>query len=62
MSRDAKDHLPVRNLLALQQMAAIATIDRQIPKDWEAGYALDVDDLLERRKRLTDAVDEGRFA
>jgi hypothetical protein len=48
--------------MALQQIAAIASIDRQIPKDWEAGYGPEVDELLERRKRLKDSVDEGRFA
>ena len=62
MAPKEQTHLPARNLLSLQQMAAIATIDRQIPKDWAAGYGLDVDKLLERRKRLKDAVDAGRLA
>ena len=62
MASKKQDHVPAHNLLALQQIAAIATIDRQITKDWEAGYGLEVDELLDRRKRLKDAVDAGPFA
>ena len=46
------DHAPVRNLVTLQQIAAIASIDRQIVEDWRGGY--DVDPLLERRLSLME--------
>ena len=45
-----RDHLPVHNLITLQQIAAIKLIDRQIAADWRGGY--DVDPLLERRLSL----------
>lgn len=50
------DHLPVRNLMDMQRMAAIKTIDRQILEDWENGYGADVDLLLERRHSLVEAM------
>ena len=46
------DHAPVNNLVTLQQIAAIASIDRQIAEDWRGGY--DVDPLLERRLSLME--------
>ena len=47
-----RDHAPVHNLVSLQQIAAIASIDRQIAEDWRGGY--DVDPLLERRLALME--------
>jgi hypothetical protein len=41
-----------RNLITMQQIAAIALIDRQIAEDWRSGY--DVDPLLERRLSLME--------
>lgn len=55
----AWDHLPVNNLIGLQQIAALKLIDRQIAEDWAEGYGPDVDALLERRKRLMDALGGG---
>jgi len=46
------DHAPVHNLVTMQQIAAIALIDRQIAEDWRGGY--DVDPLLERRLSLME--------
>ena len=46
------DRAPVHNLVTLQQIAAIAMIDRQIAKEWQGGY--DVDPLLERRLSLME--------
>ena len=46
------DHAPVHNLITMQQIAAIASIDRQIAEDWRGGY--DVDALLERRVSLME--------
>jgi hypothetical protein len=50
------DHLPVRNLMMMQRLAALKTIDRQITVDWENGYGKDVDLLLERRHSLVEAM------
>lgn len=53
------DHLPVNNLINLQRMAAIKTIDEQISKEWEAGYGCDVDTLLERRHAIVEQMKKG---
>lgn len=51
-------HLGARNLVSLQQMAALAEIDRRIKQDWENGYGPDVDALLERRHDLKRCLED----
>lgn len=51
-------HLGATNLLALQRKAAIEELDRRIRDDWQHGYGVDVDDLLERRHELKRLIDE----
>lgn len=53
-------HLSPRNLLALQRKAAIEELDRRIRDDWQHGYGLDVDELLERRHKLQCLIDEAK--
>jgi hypothetical protein len=50
------NHLPARNLISLQQMAAIKMIDRRIAENWEQGYGIDVDALLDARLELTEQI------
>lgn len=48
-----------RNMLDAQRAMAIRMIDKQIAKDWAAGYGDDVDKLLERRKALVELIATG---
>jgi hypothetical protein len=48
-----------RNVLDIQRVAAIKMIDRQIARDWAAGYGHDVDMLLDRRVRLMELLRTG---
>ena len=57
-----RSHLGARNLISLQQLAAIKEIDERIRKDWQDGYGNDVDVLLERRHSLTEQMKEGPVA
>lgn len=52
------DHLTARNLIGLQQVAAIKQLDREIAEDYAAGYAVDADEKLERRLELKRRIDE----
>jgi len=54
------DHLPVRNLIGLQQIAAIKKIDEQIIEAWNDGCGVEVDRLLDRRSQLMDQVKRSR--
>jgi hypothetical protein len=55
-------HLGARNLIALQQVAAIKQLDREIAEDWANGYGPDVDDKLERRLELKREIDRQHAA
>jgi hypothetical protein len=57
-----EEHSPVHNLISLQAMAALKQLDVQIAKDWEEGYGVDVDRLLECRHRLVRQLREGPVA
>jgi len=52
------NHIPVRNLIAMQQMAALKELERKIAKDHADGYGKDVDEHLERYFRLLNALKE----
>lgn len=54
------DSLPVRNLISLQQIAAIKTLERRIAQDARDGY--DTDDLLDEWARLVKLVKKGPTA
>lgn len=47
-----------RNLVTLQQIAAVKEIDRRIQEDWANGYGPDVDRLLERRLELKRSIEQ----
>lgn len=47
-----------RNLIHLQRAAAVKKLDVQIAEDWASGYAVEVDQMLERRHRLVE--EDGR--
>jgi hypothetical protein len=51
-------HLGARNLIALQQVAAIKQLDREIAEDWANGYGPDVDEKLERRLELKRQIED----
>jgi hypothetical protein len=55
-------HLGARNLIALQQVAAIKQLDREIAEDWANGYGPDVDEKLERRLELKRQIDQQHAA
>lgn len=48
------DHLPVHNLIHMQQIAAMKALERQMVEDARAGYDTDV--LLERWEQLRDQI------
>lgn len=52
--------LGARNLVSLQQLAAIKQIDRLIAEAWADGYGPEADALLERRFELKRCLDTGQ--
>lgn len=52
-------HLGARNLVMLQQVAAIKQLDREIAEDFAAGYGPDADEKLERRLVLQRLIEKG---
>jgi len=51
-------HLGARNLIALQRLAAIAQLDREIAEDYANGYGVDADAKLERRLELKRMMEQ----
>jgi len=51
-------HLGARNLIALQRLAAIAQLDREIAEDHAQGYGVDADEKLDRRLELKRLIEE----
>ena len=51
-------HLGARNLIALQRLAAIAQLDREIAEDHAQGYGVDCDEKLGRRLELKRLIEE----
>lgn len=51
-----------RNLLDLQRVAAISTLDKQIAADQAAGNRTDVDDALDRRFEIMESLRTGPHA
>lgn len=51
-----------RNLLDLQRVAAIATLDKQITEHHANGDRTDADELLDRRFEIMEAIRTGPHA
>jgi hypothetical protein len=54
------DHLPARNLISMQQIAALKTIEREMLADLAAGYP--VDHKLDQWRELKHQIDGGPIA
>lgn len=52
--------LGARNLLSLQQIAAIKELDRRIAEAWAGGYGPEADALLDRRYELKRCLETGQ--
>jgi hypothetical protein len=59
MPGDSSDRAPHHNLLALQRIAALKLLDREIAAAWAADYGTETDALLERRHALLRQLRDG---
>lgn len=56
------NHLAPRNIICLQRMAAIRQLDNEIQAAHREDYMVDVDRLLDERRRLMTLLSQGPIA